>query len=173
MKKNRWTALAGALCGVMLCVSACGYRFEGGGYLDDNIVRVAVEMFENRSSESSAGILFTNELIREIQKTSDTRVVDEEEAEAVIRAVVKSITFSALSRTSSETVYERRVSATVDLKLVSSSGELLWSIKDFFFDDSYQVSGSAAEDDSNRSAALTTIAERSAELLVGKMLTNF
>jgi len=62
---------------LFVCLSAivffasCGYRFEGGGYIKNDVTRIAVKVLDNKSSETGAGIAFTNALIREIiQKTA-------------------------------------------------------------------------------------------------------
>jgi hypothetical protein len=87
----------------------CGYRLNGGGFIDNDITRVSVAVFENKSTESRAGISFTNELIREITAKTDTIVVGGGNATRKISGTVQSITFSTLSRSSSEDVTEREV----------------------------------------------------------------
>lgn len=158
---------------VFVLVSGCGYQFEGGGYLNTDIRRVAVKAFENRSSETGAGMKFTNALIEEISRKTDTQVVDESVANYVIEAVINSVTFSILSRSTTDSVAERNVSAVVDLKIKNRDGDIVWSVKDFSSNDEYTVSSNTATDDSNKQAALDEIATRSAERLVSRMLNNF
>mgnify|MGYP001065613675 CR=1 FL=1 len=110
----------------LLLVAGCGYRLEGGGYLHQGVSRVGVEVFENNSNQTRAGIDFTNELIREIQEETDTKVVDPGNAPRRIKGRVKAITFSALSRSSTETVLERRITAVVDVQLLDADSDVLW-----------------------------------------------
>jgi len=159
---------------VVLFFVSCGYQFEGGGYLKDDVMRVTVLALENKSSETGAGITFTNALIQEILQKTDTKVVEESRATAVLKGTVKSITFSTLSRSSTESVTERRVLATVDLKLINKDDdEVIWSVKDFKSDEDYTVSSDKVADESNKKEAVDKIAARSAEKLIGKMLINF
>ena len=153
--------------------AGCGYRLSGGGYLNENVTRVAVNVFENNSSESRAAISFTNELVEEITQKSDTEVVDMERATRVIKGTIKSITFSTLSRSSTETVTERRVTAVVDVILTGADGEILWSAVDFSAKESYTVATDTVDDEANKSEAVDTIAERVAERLVSRLLSNF
>ncbi len=156
-----------------MAAAGCGYKLAGGGYIRDDVTRVAVAVFENNSSESRAGVTFTNELIREITAKSDTQVVDESNSTRVITGVVKSITFSTLSRSSTEDVTERRVTAVVDVKLSGPDGEILWSIKGLSANESYTVEDDTVDDEANKSEAVDTIAERVAERLVSQMQSNF
>jgi len=159
--------------GLMALTMSCGYHFEGGGYLNTDLRRVAVSAFENKSSETGAGMMFTNALIEEISRKTDTQVVDASLAGHVIRATIQSVTFSTLSRSSTTSVTERRVTAVVDLSIRDGENEAVWSVKGFSSSEDYTVSSNTVTDDSNRQAALDKIAMRSAERLVSRMLNNF
>lgn len=153
--------------------TGCGYRLAGGGLIHNDIARVSVAIFENKSTESTAGISFTNELIREITAKTDTIVVGGGNATRKISGTVQSITFSTLSRSSSEDVTERQVSAKVDVVLAGAGGERLWSVKNFSATESYDVSDSAVDDEANKQKAVDLIAERVAERLVSQMTNDF
>ncbi len=153
--------------------TACGYHFEGGGYINEDIPRVAVKIFENKSSETGAGVTFTNALIEEIFRKTDTKVVDKDLAEFIIEAQINAITFSTLSRSTTESVTERRVTAVVDMKIKDKSDTVIWSVKNFSSNDEYTVSDDTIVDDSNKTEAINKISVRTAERLVSKMLSNF
>ncbi len=157
----------------MLIGPGCGYQLAGGGFIQDDVTRVSVAIFENKSTESRAGISFTNELIREITAKTDTIVVDAANATRKISGIVQSITFSTLSRSSSEDVTERQVNARVDVVLTGGGGKILWSVKNFSATESYEVSSSTVDDDANKREAVDLIAERVAERLVSQMTNNF
>jgi|JFJP01.1.fsa_nt_gi outer membrane lipopolysaccharide assembly protein LptE/RlpB len=154
-------------------IVACGYQFEGGGYINKDVTRVAVKVLGNKSAETGADVIFTNALIREILQKTDTKVVDEATATAVIEGTIKAITFSSLSRATVESVTERRVSAVMDFKMVSKDGEVIWSAMDLRSNESYNASQDRAADESNKGTALEKIAVRSAERVVSRMLSNF
>ena len=171
MKKGFKICLAGVIAGLLMC--ACGYRFEGGGYLKKEVRTVSVAVFENLSAEDMADLTFTNELVQEIVDKSDTRVVDGDRADAVIYGTIRSISFATLSRSSTESVLERRISAVLDVRMLDREKSVIWSVKDFSVHEESEVSDGQLEDESNKSAALEKIAQRSAEKLVSRMLTNF
>lgn len=128
---------------------------------------------ENKSSESSASVAFTNALIREIIEKTDTKVVDASEASMVLKGSVNSIIFSTLSRATSESAVERNVSASIDIKLLDRNGTIVWSVKGVSSDAAYTVSEDAIADETNKREAIDIIADRSAEKVVNKMATNF
>ena len=157
----------------MLFGTGCGYRLAGGGFINNDVARLSVAIFDNKSIESRAGISFTNELIREITAKTDTIVVGADSATHNISGTVQSITFSTLSRSSSEDVTERQVHATVDVVLTGAGGMTLWSVKNFSATESYKVSNSAVDDEANKREAVDLIAERVAERLVSQMTNDF
>ncbi len=158
---------------VLMIGPGCGYRLAGGGFVYNDVARVSVAIFENKSTESRAGISFTNELIREITAKTDTIVVGAGNATRKISGSVQSITFSTLSRSSSEDVTERQVNAKVDVVLTGAGGKILWSVKNFSANESYEVSSSTVDDDANKREAVDLIAERVAERLVSQMTNDF
>lgn len=169
MKNFQWMVY---LC-LIVFLAACGYQFEGGGFINQNLKRVAVKPLENESSETGAGVVFTNALIREILTKTQTRVVDESTADAVFMGKIKAITFDTLSRTTAETVKEKRVQAIVSLKLVDKNGKVLWSVKDFVTDEEYAVNANQITDESNKRLAVNKIADRVAEKIVSKTQIDF
>ncbi len=173
MKKIQCSILIIMLTGLFIVLSSCGYQLEGGGYLDNNITKVAVSVFENKSSETGAGLTFTNAMVQEILQKTDTVVVDVSLADHIIEGRVDAITFSTLSRSTTDSVLERKVSAIVDLKIKNKDGDVIWSAKNFSSDEDYTVSSDVTADDANKRAAVDKIAIRSAERLVSKMLNNF
>ena len=162
--------MAGLIAGLVV---GCGYHLEGGGYINEDVTRVSVVVFENKSSETRAGMSFTNQLIQEIQAKTDTVVVDSDQATRKIMGTVNAITFSTLSRSSSEAVVERQVKSLIDVQLIGVDGETLWSVKNFSSTESYTVDEDTVNDESNKAAAVEKIALRSAERLVSQMTSNF
>ncbi len=161
------------MAGLISMAAGCGYRFEGSGYVHGNVTRVAVEVFKNKSSETRAGMSFTNEFIREILEKTNTNVVDSVKTSPRITGVVNSITFSTLSRTSVEAVVERRVTATVDVQLIDREGKVLWSVKNFSSNEDYTIAEDKINDEINKGEAVDKIAQRTAESVVSQMMTNF
>jgi outer membrane lipopolysaccharide assembly protein LptE/RlpB len=169
---NRFRATAAGVL-LLLLMTACGYRLEGGGLVHPGVSRVGVTVFANRTAYTQAGIDFTNELIREIQDRTDTQVAAPEQAAYLIQGTVRSITFATLSRSSTETVTERRVTAVVDVQLLSPDKKTLWSVSNFSTFESFAVGADSIDDAANIRKALEIISERIAERIVGQMSADF
>ncbi len=152
---------------------SCGYQFEGGGYINNDVTRVAVNMLENKTSQTGASIMFTNALIKEILGKTDTKIVDKARFSVVLKGRINSITFATLSRSTTESVIERRVSASLDIQLINQDGQIIWAVKNFTSEEEYKVSEDTITDESNKRAAVEKISIRTAEKLINKMLNNF
>ncbi len=158
---------------LLLVLTSCGYQFVGGGYLKSDVTRVAMGIMDNKSSETRAGVVFTNAIIKEIMEKTDTKLVDDAKAVAVLKGRINAITFATLSRSTTEAVVERRVSANVDMQLVDKDKQIIWSVKNFTSHEDYKVSEDKVTDESNKRDALDKIALRTAEKLVSSMMNNF
>jgi len=169
---NRFRATAAGVL-LLLLMTACGYRLEGGGLVHPGVSQVGVTVFANRTAYTQAGIDFTNELIREIQDRTDTQVAAPEQAAYLIQGTVRSITFATLSRSSVEKVTERRVTAVVDVQLLSPDKKTLWSAGNFSGFESYAVRTDNVEDAASIRQALEIVAKRVAERIVSQMSADF
>ena len=159
---------------LLFMLTSCGYQFEGGGYLNSDVTHVAVEMMDNKSAATGAGVVFTNALIKEILEKTDTKIVDDTtKAVAVLKGKVNSITFATLSRSTTESVVERRILANVDMQLVDKDGQIVWSVKNFTSREEYKVSEDKITDDSNKRDAVVKIATRNAEKVIIRMMNKF
>ena len=156
-----------------IVVAGCGYRLSGGGPLPGNVTRVAVAMFENRSFETGAETVFTSALMTELVQSSEAVVVDRDEAEAVILGTIRSITLGELTRTADDAVVERRVSAVLDLDVVSKDGETIWSVRNFSESEVYTVSSANVSDEAAKRDAVRKIADRVSERIISKMRDDF
>ena len=158
---------------LVLGVVGCGYHLQGGGYIKGNTRRVAVAVFQNKTAHAQAGVAFTNELIREIQEKTDTRVVYDSRGVAQVEGTVVSITYSTASRSSSTTIVQRTVTARLNLRLVDDQGKLLWSQNGFSASEIYDVKGDGGNDLQNINEAVDLIARRSAERIVSQLMADF
>ena len=159
---------------LLFVLTSCGYQFEGGGYLNSDVTHVAVEMMDNKSQATGAGVVFTNSLIKEILEKTDTKIVDDTtKAVAVLKGRINSITFATLSRSTTEFVVARRISANVDMQLVDKDGQIVWSVKNLTSHEDYKVSKDKITDDSNKRDAVVKISIRNAEKVVLRMMNKF
>ena len=153
-------------------LSACGYRFAGGGNLPSGIKSVCVTILANHTSETGVENTFTNDLIYEFARHGKIASIDK--ADALLSGVVKSMSIETISRSGSHTSIERRVTIRLDLKLTDNDGRIIWSAKGVSGNEAYDV---ASDDklltEQNRSNAISTLSERLAEKVYNSLTEDF
>ena len=75
---------------ILLFFSACGYRFAGSGNLPGGIQTVAIEILENRTTETGLENTITNDLIYEFSRKGRRVQKDSKKADAVLTGVIVS-----------------------------------------------------------------------------------
>lgn len=162
-----------------LMLTACGYRFTGGGTLPEGIRHIAVEVLENRAAETGIETLFTNDLIYEFNTNSQSVVADAVRADAVLSGVIERVTADTLTHQGAYSTSERRVQVSVSFRLVSSEGKVLWQRKSMSQSEEYSVvDSSGAELDKiaverNRRIALVELSKRMAEAVYTSVTSDF
>lgn len=168
------TIAAAALVLLVLAATGCGYRFSGGGNLPGGVRSVFVEMFTNQSMEIGAQRVFTDAVVSEIARGTSVSLAQKESADAVITGRIRSITIDTLTRTADDTVVERIITASVDLKLIDSSDQrTLWSATAYTDMETYTVSQVNQSDEASEAIGIERIAKRIAEKLVSSMMDDF
>lgn len=167
---------------ILFCLlTSCGYTLQGGGKLPGNVKTVSVELFKNKSSQSSAEVIFANALIEELMRSSNVKVLENsvdqnyqvDRADAIISGTINSISFDALARTSVDSVYKRGVRAVVNIEMKSRSGEVLFSVNNFKESESYTVSKDNSVDEAVVNSAVDKIARSVARRFVSQMTDDF
>ncbi len=153
-------------------LSACGYRFAGGGTLPSGIKSVCVTILENRTSEIGVENTFTNDLIYEFTRNGKIASIDK--ADALLSGVIRSMSIETISHSGAHTSIERRVTITLDLKLTDKDGRIIWSAKGVSGNEAYDVvSDNKLSTEQNRSKAISTLSTRLAEKVYNSLTEDF
>jgi hypothetical protein len=137
-------------------LSACGYRFAGGGTFPSGINSVCVTILENRTSEIGVENTFTNDLIYEFTRNGKIASIDK--ADALLSGVVKSMSIETISRSGSHT---------------SNDGRIIWSAKGVSGNEAYDVASDKLSTEQNRRSAISTLSERLAEKVYNRLTDDF
>jgi len=167
-EKNIWIVF---LCLLSLFFSACGYRFTGRGGLPQGIKTVYIPMLENRTSETGAENIFTNDLIYEFTKNSEAASKDK--ADAYLSGTIKSMSIDTISHRGTHTSLERRVKITLDLKLTDADGKVVWVAKDISENEEYDVMSDKLNTEQNRLDAISALSKRLAEKVHNRLTEDF
>ncbi len=161
--KNTLLMLAAA---VLLC--GCGYHFAGTGVLPGNVRTIGVAIFENRTAETGVEHFFTNDLIYEMTRNG-MNVSGTAGADAVFTGIIESLNIDTVSRKGLITSLERRIRATVSVRLENKNGDLLWSGNGITDEETYGVLSEKAATEYGKRAAIQTLSRRIAEDIYSRL----
>lgn len=156
-----------------LFVASCGYRFAGGGDLPGGIKSIYIKTFANRTSETGIENFLTGDVIYEFTRSGKAAISKEENAEASLSGIIRSLTIGSVSRKDSHTSRERRVALLVDLKLTGQDGSIIWVLKGVSANEAYAVSSDKSSTEHNKRAAIKILSKRMAEKIYYRLTDNF
>ena len=169
MHRSLWIIL-----GIVLILSGCGYRFVGGGSFPGGIKSVFVEILENKTSEVGVESTFTNDLIYEITRTGDVRLVSLDRAEGVLSGAITQIGTQTISRKDQKEAAERRLTVYVDLKLTGRNGKIVWLGNGIAANETYPVNDESKEmTEKNKRDAFDKLSRRLAEVINNRLTSDF
>jgi outer membrane lipopolysaccharide assembly protein LptE/RlpB len=164
--------LAALLLGLVLV--SCGYRFQGPGTLPKGISRIFVETFENRTSEAALDSLVTSAVVFEFTKRNKSALAPTpEEADAVLKGVIQSLSVQTVSTRGKDAAGERRVTMRMDLRLVQKDGNVVWAAKGLSDNETFSVSDDKFLNERKQRGAVGSLATRVAERVYNRFTDDF
>ncbi len=157
----------------LLC--SCGYHFAGGGHLPAGVTRVYVTILENRTSETGVESTFTNDLIYEFTRSrKESLAPDRASADGILTGTVVSLAVENISRATVSTAVERRVTGTMQLRLESPDGRILWNSGAIVEREAYRVVvDDKTATDQNKSDAVAVLSRKMAESAFTRLTDDF
>jgi outer membrane lipopolysaccharide assembly protein LptE/RlpB len=153
---------------------SCAYQFQGAGTLPNGIERIYIEKFENRTSETALDALVTSAVVFEFTKRNKSALASSpEEADAVLKGVIQSVTTQTVSTRGKDAAGERRVTIHLDLRLVQKDGKVAWAAKGVTDNDTFTVSDDKFLNERRERAALAAVASRIAEKVYNRFTDDF
>jgi len=165
--------MRGALAAACLFFFSCGYRFSGTGDFPGGIETVAVYVFENRTAETGAETIFTNDFIYELTRSGKVRVVDAAAAGAMIYGDIQSLSVSNITHRNVNVSNQRRVTVVVNLRLVKADGKVVRTMRGIRDYEEYDVAGDKLSTEQNRSEAIRELSQRMAEKMYNRITDDF
>ena len=159
----------------MVFLSACGYRFVGGGELPAGVERIFLVIFDNRTSE----IGVENDLAASMANTFTTRGNKEvlansrQRADAELSGAISSIEIYTVSRRVQTVSAERRVVIGVSARLTSTDGRVLWQSNSLSASQAYSVASDRQETEADRRAAIRSATELLADKIYNNLTSDF
>ena len=141
--------------------------------MPEGIKSLSIKMLENRTSETGAENIFTNDLIYEISSFGKVSLTKEDSADGILTGVIKSMRIDAISHRDSYSSLERRAIVTLSLKLTDPTGRVIWSAKDLSANEDYIVSSNKQTTERNSREAVKTLSKRLAEKVYNRLTDDF
>jgi len=157
----------------LITVSACGYKFAGGGSFPAGIKSICVVTLENRTSETGAENIFTNDLIYEVTRDDKVVLTNKDKADALLSGVIKSMNIQTISHTGTHSSLERRVTITVDVKLTDPNAKVIWYANDVSANEAYDVMPDKLATEQKKRDAISVLSKRLAEKCYARITDNF
>lgn len=159
-----------------LTLSGCGYHLAGtGSSLPPDVEKIAIPQFSNRTLRPDIENQFTNALLDEFVKGKKVVIVDESEADAVVRGIITGFSTTPLSYKGGDIVQEYRVTVTLEVSLIKKSDEsVIWKDKNVSYFTEYRYDPvSVAISEANRDTAVRKIATDVSRQLYSNILEGF
>lgn len=166
-----WLASAAFM---VISTVACGYRFQGDAKLPAGAQTLWVDVFENRTNVAGLETIVTNGMVFEFTKRSRIILVsDASPADLVMRGVIRSVESKTVASRNKDAAGERRVTLTLDVRLVQPSGKVVWSANGLSDSEVYVVSNDKIFSDEKEQATLGIVAGRIAEKIFNRFTDDF
>jgi len=141
--------------------------------LPEGIKSLFIKILENRTSETGAENIFTNDLIYEVTSHGNVVLAGESSADGILSGIIKSMRIDAISHRDTYSSLERRVIISIDLKLTDRTGRAIWSAKDISENEDYIVSSDKQTTERHRREAIIILSKRLAEKVYNRLTDNF
>ena len=158
---------------IYLLLSACGYRFSGGGSLPGGAETLSVLMLENRTAEVGIQTRLNSDIIYEVTRRDSSRIARPENADALLSGVVKTVQDTDIAHTRTSTASQRRVTLVIDMKLERPDGTILWRRNGLSDYEAYDVGANRTQTDLNRRSAIEKLSKRLAETIYKSITDDF
>ena len=172
--KFRWGAI-GLVGFLAVTLTACGYHFAGSGDFPAGVSRVFIPILENRSAETGAESILTNDLIYEFTRSrKESLAQDRSSADSILTGTIVTILVENIARSTVSTAVERRVTGILNLRLESPDGRILWASGNIVERQAYSVvDGNKTATDQNKSDAIAVVSKKLAESAFNRLTDDF
>ncbi len=159
----------------ILGLAGCGYHFIGQeSEVLSGIHAIAIPYFSNKSYEARLERYLTESLVDEFVKSRMIAIVDEGDADAVIRGKIENLREFVVSFDKDDRALEYRALALLEVTLERrDTGEVLWRTKELFHFEDYRVSSEIAGTEANKEQAIKRISVEIAERIHDSIIEGF
>ncbi len=135
---------------------------------------MAISPLENRTLEPNLGTIFTSALQKEFILRRELKIVRAQEAEAILKGTINSLTTSSIAYDEEGRAREYRITVTLDILLMRRAGsEVLWRGDGIKGSQDYKASSDVMVNEGRKTQAIRRIAADLAEEVYFRIKEGF
>ena len=161
----------------LLCIfglTGCGYHFIGQSEVLSEIHTIAIPYFENETYEPGLERYMTEALVNEFVRSRTVSIVDEGDADAVIRGNIELFKEFVIAYDRNDSALEYLIQVELDVTLEKrDTGEVIWRNKELSHFEEYRVSSEIAVTEANKGDAIRKTAVEMAERIHDSIIEGF
>lgn len=159
---------------LFLLVSGCGYRLRGTQELREDLQRVAILSFVNKTFESQIENDLYDALVDEFARSKNLKVVAASDADLLVSGTIGAVENYAISYSADDKTYEYRVVMTIDVEVTESrSRKVYWRRAALQEVEEFKATDEPFAIDRRKQAALKRLCKVLAENIHDGLFTNF
>jgi hypothetical protein len=165
-----------SICCLCAVVIACGYAFAPQGeYIDKKIQKIYIGQFDNKTSQAEVENYVRSAFIDQFIQTQRFKVVESaEQADAIIKGSILTLTTAPLSYRGSTLAAEERATMTMELTFrEKESGKDIWKSQGISGTVDYTVDSNINLLPTTRRTAFIKLANDTAEKTFNQMMSGF
>ena len=159
---------------LFLFISGCGYRLRGTQELREDLQRVAILSFTNKTVESRIENDLFNALVDEFARSKNLKVVAAGDADLLVSGSISAVENYSISYSPDDKTYEYRVVMTIDVEVTEArSRKVFWRRSAMQEVEEFKATDEPLTIDRRKQAALKRICQVLAENIHDGLFTDF
>ena len=159
---------------LFIFISGCGYRLRGIQELREDLQKVAILPFTNKTFESRIENDLFNALVDEFARSKNLKVVAANDADLLVSGTISTVENYSISYSPNDKTYEYRVVMTVDVEVSEvRSRQVYWRRSAMQEVEEFKATDEPLTIDRRKQAALKRICQVLAENIHDGLFTDF
>ena len=155
-------------------ISGCGYRLRGTQELREDLQKVAILSFTNKTFESLIENDLFNALVDEFARSKNLKVVAASDADLLVNGTITAVENYSISYSPNDKTYEYRVIMTVDVEVAEArSGKVYWQRSAMQEVEEFKATDEPLTIDRHKQEALKRLCQVLAENIHDGLFTDF
>ena len=159
---------------LIFLISGCGYRLRGTQELREDLQKVAILLFTNKTVESRIENDLFNALVDEFARSKNLKVVTAGDADLLVNGTITAVENYSISYSPNDKTYEYRVAMTLNVEVTEArTQQVFWRRSAMQEVEEFKATDEPLTIDRRKQAALKRICQVLAENIHDGLFTDF